>query len=191
MNNASQMRQLTLHTDKMLEPLLEQITDDDTLSEIVRFFLIFSLFEYSLKEAGFLKNTSYADLDWHTFSNHINAELSSINGSEDLTEAINYLYENPPKIQTVVVNESGAKSLSAETVTPQGNKATKLTQYIKRIRNNLFHGGKIPFDTSRDTKLLKSPTTILTYPLKLDSAISVIKCYEQGGHFWSTNHLKS
>ena len=64
-------RQVNVKIDKMTIPLLQQISDDNDLSEIIRFFLIFSWFEYALKRAGYLKNTKVAEPDWDNFSDTV------------------------------------------------------------------------------------------------------------------------
>ncbi len=191
-NSEVKIRQLKVKIDKMTNPVLKHISDDNDLSEVVRFFLIFSWFEYALKRASYLKNKKGAEPDWDSFSNYINGDLQSqIKKYPELRNAVKYLNECPPEKQTVEKEANGIKSLVSLESKPEGNKARVLTTYIRRIRNNLFHGSKIPFDPTRDIKLIGSATTILTHFLELDAACGVRHCYERGGYFWSANHLKS
>jgi hypothetical protein len=189
-NSEVKIRQLKMKVDKMTNPVLQHISDDD-LSEVVRFFLIFSWFEYALKRANYLKNKKDAEPDWDSFSDCINGELQSkIKKYPKLRDAVEYLNGCPPEKQTVEKDASGIKSLVSLRSKPSGNEARVLTTYIRRIRNNLFHGGKIPFDPIRDIKLIGSATTILTHFLELDTACIVRQRYELGGNFWPVNHLK-
>lgn len=185
------IRQLKVKIDKMTNPVLRHISDDNDLSEVVRFFLIFSWFEYALKRAGYLKNKKFAEPDWDSFSDRINGDLQSqIKKYPELRDAVKYFNECPPEKQTVEKEANGIKSLASLRSKPRGNKARVLTTYIRRIRNNLFHGAKIPFDSGRDTELIRSAATILTHFLELDAACRVRQCYEKGSQFWSINHLK-
>jgi hypothetical protein len=187
-----EIRQVNVKIDKMTIPLLQQISDDNDLSEIIRFFLIFSWFEYALKRAGYLKNMKVAEPDWDSFSDCINGDLRSQEiKNPTLGVAVKYLKECPPEKQTIEKEANGMKSLVLLVPKPTGNEARVLTTYIRRIRNNLFHGAKIPFDPTRDIKLIGSATTILTHFLELDAACRVRHCYKQGGYFWSANQLKS
>lgn len=186
------IRQLNIKIDKMTNPLLRHISDDNDLSEVVRFFLIFSWFEYTLKRAGYLKNKRLAEPDWDSFSDHINGDLQSqIKKYPELKDAVKYLSEYPPGKQTVEKEANGIYSFASLQFKPGGNKARVLTTYIRMIRNNLFHGAKIPFDSDRDTELIRSAATILTHLLELDAASRVRQCYEKGSQFWSTNLKKS
>lgn len=145
-------------------------------SNVIALFLIFSRFEYALKEAGFLKNDK-AKPDWGSFSDKINDYLPSRkNEYDEFRNAIDYLNRCPPRIQ-IVKERNGIKLLDWKCYKPQGNEARVLTEYIRRIRNNLFHGGKNPFAPTRDSKLIKSATTILKHFLELDTASDVKRHY--------------
>jgi len=173
-NGEGKIREFKIESNEMTKPILQNISDSN-LSDVVKFFLIFSRFEYALKEAGFLKNAK-AKPAWDSFSDKINGYLPSRkNEYDEFRNAIDYLNNCPPRIQIV---KHGTKLLDWKCYKPQGNEARVLTEYIRRIRNNLFYGGKIPFDPTRDSKLIKSATTILKHFLELDAASTVKRYYK-------------
>jgi hypothetical protein len=103
------------------------------------FFLEFSRIECSLKGAGFLEGNGdrEARADWGKFASEIQGKLEA-DADAKLTEAIKYIMENPPKMQVVRNNR-----LDWATVEPREKSKTHvLLVYIRRVRNNLFHGGK-------------------------------------------------
>ena len=189
-NSEVRTKQIKMKFDEMTTPILQNISGPN-LANVIKFFLIFSRFEYALKRAGYLRNRKYAEPDWDSFSDKINDYLpSQKNEYYEFRNAVDYLNKYPPKKQIVNKEENGIKSLGSLVSKPRGNEAHVLSTYIRRIRNNLFHGAKIPFDPKRDSKLIKNATTILTHFLELDAAHEVRRCYESGGYFWSPNLKK-
>jgi hypothetical protein len=189
MRNSNKVRakEIKIEFDEMTTPILQNISGPN-LANVVKFFLIFSWFEYALKRAGYLKNQKDAEPDWDSFSGKINGSLSSLkNEYDEFRNAVDYLNDRPPGKQSVKKEANGTMYLVSRVSKPQGNEARVLTTYIRRIRNNLFHGGKVPFDPKRDPKLIKSATTILKHILEIDAAYEVRRCYESGGYFWSPN----
>jgi len=139
------------------------------------FFVVFSRFEYSLKKAGFLEKTQEAKPDWNTFAKDLESEFrSKIKESSNetpLKSSVTYFAENPPKKQIVKVNQD-------ERVLAWGKEDKKdpaiisLEQcliYIRRVRNNLFHGGKYPFLQRRDEELLEHSLCLLEECLGFES----------------------
>lgn len=78
---------------------------------------------------------------------------------------------NPPKKQIV---EGGVLGWSAST--PQTDlQSDRLLIYVRRVRNNLFHGGKFNgrwFEPERSTVLMQHSLTILNACLAASPAVS-------------------
>jgi hypothetical protein len=172
------IKEFKMRSNEMTEHLLTFIPTSN-LSDVLNFFLIFARFEYALKQSGFLKKDERAKANWECFADSINAELICITDIYEFKIAAGYLKEFPPKIQ-IKYEENGETKLKWVCQKPTGNEARVLTEYIKRVRNNLFHGGKAPFDPKRDILLINHTITILRYLLKLKSASIVNKYYYEG-----------
>ncbi len=133
------------------------------------FFITFSRFEFALKSANYV-NTDNGKVmaNWDTFtqsiSNSFNVEKTQI-----LKKSIEYLLENPAKIQIIDNGQLGWKNRVFEVNAPLIN---KLSLTIRDIRNNLFHGGKFngsyEQDVSRNFLLLKYSIIVLNEWLNLD-----------------------
>lgn len=184
-NGEGKIRKLKIQSDEMTKPILQDISDSD-LSDVVKFFLIFSRFEYALKRSGFLpegeegKNID-AQADWSAFAKSIQSELAERKRDEEgLSRAIDYLIGNPPGKQIVKRGDSG-RELGRKSSKPTGSEAEVLSTYIRRVRNNLFHGVKYPFDHAQDLKLIQNANIVLKHFLDLDAASKVKKCYEGRG----------
>ncbi len=136
------------------------------------FFFAFSRFEYALKHAGYLKpNRRGAEPDWDAFGDAIEQRYS-IRESPELAKAVRYLLDEPPKRQ--VVRDDG--SLDWEDLPEENVKEIRwLLLLIRRVRNNLFHGGKYPYmplpEPARDTQLLESGVVVLEACLTWDDKV--------------------
>jgi len=129
---------------------------------ILEFFYIFSRMEFSLKKSGYLIN-SKAEANWTEFWSD-NEEYFDITNNNLLAEAYSYIMSYPPKKQ--IINENN--TLDFQEV--DGD----LCLHIRRIRNNLFHGGKFSIsdvDTTRNKKLIDSSILILEAFKDLDSCV--------------------
>jgi hypothetical protein len=125
----------------------------------IELFRMFSRFEYALKATGFHNGDGDAKPNWRDFALSIETQLQNPHSTE-LQEAIEYLLRHAPKKQMIkngIFEWSDAK--------PDTNsRADLILQYIRRIRNNLFHGGKFNqhwFDPERDKELLRHSLIIL------------------------------
>lgn len=139
---------------------------------LVKFFVVFSRFEYALKRTGycFPDRNSIATPDWKKFSQECCA-LSQDDLSR-LNEAGKYLLEFPPKQQVYANN---VLSFAAVAWEKEPHPAAKLIRYVKIVRNNLFHGGKYPGepveDVSRNKDLLASCLGVLLFFLTTNRRI--------------------
>lgn len=104
-----------------------------------RFFKLFAQYEWALKAMGHVyphRQTGAAMADWDAFSNAGGAQVLTLQQAE-AKAAIEYLFTSPPKLQVYVDGKLGWRPVSGEVHTAQA-----LFGHIKRIRNNLYHGGK-------------------------------------------------
>lgn len=153
------------NTQDFLDDFKSTLKKDDALDLVFDFFIIFSRFECALKTSGYLKNKKgWAEPDWDKFekylpSNHKNPD------DKKVKDAIKYIIENPPKKQ---MNKDSKLYW-------ENRKDSSLSKLIRRVRNNLFHGGKFYGDynkeDSRNRKLLENCIIILDYWLSLNESV--------------------
>lgn len=124
-----------------------------------KFFVIFSMFEHALKNTQFKKvsQNGTVEPDWDAFAQAINGQFNP-NASPELNTAVNYFMNHPVKKQVFTNNQL------TFIVTPRDQNisdAEWLSLLIRRVRNNLFHGGKVNYDRHRDTLLIQFAIVIL------------------------------
>lgn len=119
---------------------------------------------------GYLRITK-ADIwtDFDKFASELGAKFKP-SLTPELADAVKYLKDNPPKKQMVKNNNLDWSAGNDDKKQPIIN---LMLVYIRRIRNNLFHGGKFPMrpieELTRNEKLLNSSLVILNTCLRLDS----------------------
>ncbi|MES9852477.1 MAG: hypothetical protein ABW170_11670 [Candidatus Thiodiazotropha sp. L084R] len=142
------------------EPELEQLA--------IEFFKVFSRSEYALKAAGFHRGDGNAEANWTEFAKSVENFAQSPD-DEYLESAIEFIQQSPPRKQVVV---DGLIDWSAA-LPNKPLKADNLLIYIRRVRNNLFHGGKFNehwFDPERSERLIRNSLVILrAFILHVDS----------------------
>ena len=134
--------------------------DDEMRDLASELFRVFAQCEYCLKATGYCYAGpgNAATPDWTRFAR----ELPSLsNGADaDVATAVAYMLERPPKKQVYV---DGA--LQWRDVVPEAeNENDRILLYVRRVRNNLFHGGKFNgrfFEPERSRDLLQHSVTIL------------------------------
>ncbi len=144
----------------------------DTLS--FDFFKLFSRFEYSLKAAHFHTGEGNANPNWTTFAQDIHVNFQALQ-DEALVRAKQYILGNPPKKQVI---EQGNIAWSGSPPT-QVNDTDLLLLYVRRVRNNLFHGGKFNgnwFAPQRSEELLNSSIIVLRHALEMN--VNVKQAFE-------------
>lgn len=130
---------------------LEQLAGD--------LFQVFSRTEYALKASGFHNGDGEAKVNWRAFALAVEAVIANPT-SPELKEAIEFFFNAPPKKQTIVRGVIQWETSEPDT----DSKADKLLVYVRRVRNNLFHGGKFNgrwFEPERSEPLLRHSLTIL------------------------------
>lgn len=132
------------------------LTPEDVLA--YEFFREFARCEYCLKAVGFVVAGRDAKADWGMFSDSVVGVFES--PSEQLALAIQYYLKSPPKKQ--VVREG---SLHWDHSPPTArSQADLILLLVRRVRNNLFHGGKFNghwFAPQRSRDLLRHGLIIL------------------------------
>ena len=137
----------------------------------IEFFIFFSRFEYALKRAGYAKgNAKGVDPDWDEFGRKWNSKFHHGCVGE-LKACWDYFWSNPPKKQVLLETRLDWVPALPSKPDDSPNLGWLLTM-IRRVRNNLFHGGKfqqpVP-DASRDWELLEKSSAVLSECLKYDS----------------------
>lgn len=146
---------------KRLHEILSEVNIPDTWGDVayeaIKFFLVFSRLEYSLKKAGFIIWDGEGRLgpDWKQFCRHIDGYNIEDNEYMNCAE---YISQNPPKKQ--IISNGGMIVWKGVGQTDPKNKS-QLIDHIRRLRNNLFHGGKGDAQGIRDNELLRCATYIL------------------------------
>jgi hypothetical protein len=104
-----------------------------------QFFRLFAQCEYALKAMGYgrnVRNGDSAEADWDRFANDIGVLLLQ-EQREDVVAARTYLFTEPPKREVWV---NGRVDWA---VVPNDDRSVQmLFAHIRRVRNNLYHGGK-------------------------------------------------
>ncbi len=126
---------------------------------VLEFFTVFSRFEYALKREGFLTTANGdANPNWDGFfDRYKDISLRLCTASSDAK----HILSNPPMKQIVRNNVLGWTSANSE----DELEYQRLNLFIRRIRNNLFHGGKFPFapvaEPARNEKLIRAALNVL------------------------------
>jgi hypothetical protein len=139
---------------------LEGLMSEAVLNSLaIDLFKMFSRFEYSLKAIGFHEGEGDAKANWREFALSIEHQLEDPK-SDDLRVAITYILNNPPKKQVIL----NGKLVWNDSIPNTNSKADLVLLYVRRIRNNLFHGGKFNdhwFAPDRSEELLRYSLFIL------------------------------
>ena len=138
---------------------------------LFKFFVVFSKFEFALKNSPFLRgDESRAEPDWECFAASLRCSFQA-STSLQLKEACEYLLSNPPKKQVKVNDRLAWSSNDPDSL----SEVERLLLLVRRVRNNLFHGGKFSAegfeDTSRQERLLKGALMILAECLRLSPEV--------------------
>lgn len=140
-----------------MQNLIDQLKIEKEV--VLEFFFYFSRFEYALKRENFIpKRDGKASADWDSFFSKQKAHIDRLCLQH---KSAKHILENLPKKQMIKngslvwVNRSNGDEPDY----------VRLNNGIRDIRNNLFHGGKFPYESieepSRNKMLITSATEIL------------------------------
>ena len=142
-----------------------EVPSQEQLNELAsELFMLFARCEYALKCLGFIKayKNGMFELDWDAFSNLYGAIV--FNGTSlDISDSVEYLLNCPPQRQ--IIGPDGKFSWAA--VSNSDHSVQALFGHVRRVRNNLFHGGKFGGERSewvevdRSYKLINAALTVL------------------------------
>jgi hypothetical protein len=128
---------------------------------VFKFFTLFSLFEYALKKTQFKRiRNGILEATWDDFAIQISPHFHPRQGSK-LQVTVNYLLTIPPKKQILDVHNRPIFEPNVVRPANVTNDTVWLSILIRRVRNNLFHGGKFTFDRPRDPDLISSLLLVL------------------------------
>jgi hypothetical protein len=135
---------------------------------LLEFFLTFARAEFALKNSGFVTGDEHsASADWNKFANALKDHFEE-GRTRELETAMNYLLDNPPMRQVL---RNGKLMWDANLSTNGSSTSEVIFVLVRRIRNNLFHGGKHSLevfeDTKRTTRLIESALLILKAGISL------------------------
>ena len=115
---------------------------------VLDFFLVLSRMEFALKLGGYcIGDNSRVLPDWDSFANEISKSFSS-KDDERLSSAIDYYLGHPPQKQIL---RDGRLDWAS---TPLNNisEIEQAIVLVRRVRNNLFHGGKYNGQSHNETE---------------------------------------
>lgn len=139
-----------------------------------KLFQVFSRTEFALKAAGYNHGDGTAKANWTTFALEVEGLVANP-PNQDLQDAISFFFNAPPKKQVIV---GGVIQWKEDSKPPSKSQADNLLIYVRRVRNNLFHGGKFNghwFEPERSEPLLRHSVTVLT--ACVESVPAVRKAY--------------
>jgi hypothetical protein len=137
-------------------------------------FVTFARCEYALKAAGFHKGDGVAEPNWQDFAASVLIIFDNPPYA-DLKEAVEYICHHPPKRQMIKDGNLVWEDAAANT----NLQSDLVLTYVRRVRNNLFHGGKFNgrwFAPERCELLLRHCLTILH--ACLDASEEVREAYD-------------
>ena len=152
----------------MRSPFEDLEIDGALVSE---FFAVFARFEYAMKASHYCKSDQWNNAvpDWPALKQNLGPTLENTT-DRDLRRAMEFLLDAPPLVQKCV---DGAPNF--QVVPLAGNsKGAKVLNAAKRVRNNLFHGGKhTPHSPpARDTELIEAALCVLQHCLEMDQELA-------------------
>jgi len=150
----------------------------DMPPQVRDFIISFARFEYALKRAGYVaeRGASHdAQVNWPAFekANHEAFRNSLAQPNKQLQSAIKSLDAEPPR-KLVLHRTDGIRELRWKPARPNGQLLNRYLAYVRRVRNNLFHGEKpqtLMGDSTRGLELVQSALAILEACVSLDPTV--------------------
>ncbi len=135
------------------------------------FLALFARYEFALKAAK-PANGGEAKAGWDEYAKGIDKAFSQLKNAE-LTAAVDYLLSRPPKKQVFRAGKLEWEETGHDNNVPR---AQQVLVMVRRVRNNLFHGGKfLPAeagdDPGRDQLLVEHSLVVLRACLPLDQEV--------------------
>ena len=156
------------NTNRLKAIMQNQIPNGESV--IFDFFITFSRLECALKNTKRFLHPHHAEAQWEKFAKIIAPSFNS-DQTPGLRSAVDYIINNPPKKQVI---NAGILTWSDCILNGSFSTTGKLCVYIRRIRNNLLHGGKFNGNynpDSRNFQLISYSTLILNQMIELDEEV--------------------
>jgi len=132
------------------------------------FLMLYSRFEYALKESGYLQGRGNAMASMKDFltniEDHFNPEVDN-----NLNHSVNYILNHPPRKQMKLDERLVWRDQEFN-----GSLIQELGEYVRRIRNSLMHGAKFHGqirEGGRNWRLLTSAMFIVEHWINLDDSV--------------------
>lgn len=134
---------------------------------VCEFFAMFARFEYAMKATHYCWcDNGRAAPNWKDLALKLGSRIERTLSEPPARELIDYLLTEPPQVQKFV---NGKAEFQAQKLSG-ANLGAQTIDGAKRVRNNLFHGGKhTPHSApERDTTLIKAAMAVLDACLSVD-----------------------
>ena len=141
-------------------------------SELVcEFAAVFMRFEYAMKASDYCAGDRWHNAvpNWKLLKDDLGMKLDQLQDME-VQQAIQCLLKDPPQVQKFLYGRPGFQ----QTPLLGATEGAKALEAAKRVRNNLFHGGKhTPHSPpERDTRLLEASFVVLRACLALNKELA-------------------
>ena len=159
-----------MNIDKVFSTKQGEVANMQHSKPIYRFFWLISRFEYALKIVGFCNKNGDAKPNWDAFAKSIIDKFDK-DANKELAKGVDYIQKYPPKKQIVINGE-----LHWSKALPKNKPELELLLIlIRRVRNNLFHGGKYKGrhldEPDRSEQLIMACISILEHCLTLSPEV--------------------
>lgn len=154
----------------MSKRFIANVTLDHDL--LLEFFLTFARFEFALKSSGFFRgDLGRVTPDWTRFGESL--DFDTARRGANCASAIDYFSLHPPWRQVVA---GGALGWDSSVGFATLERMDQVLDLVRRVRNNLFHGGKFNDDVhsgpGRNELLLRHSLAILHRCLELSPSVA-------------------
>ncbi len=138
---------------------------------VLAFFRIFSRFEYAQKASGLVVQGRFGEAapDWNSYTRQLRGHFQGVQ-DQRFVDACAYLRNDPPRKQVISNNRLRWQNSRPG---PGDYDERYLLRLVRTIRNNLVHGGKMPFgvgpdpDAARNRRLLEVGMVVLEQSISL------------------------
>jgi hypothetical protein len=162
------------YAERRKERVMSEIKLPTVSEAATTFFALFSRFEYALKKCGFMSNEKNAKPDWHKLTRKGN--VAALFETLHADAGVQILFADPPGKQIL---RDGVLSFETKDSIVKPTDMAGLCDAVKRVRNNLFHGGKDQAGWQRrDEDLCLASTIVLKTVLLADQRLRT--AFEEG-----------
>ena len=152
----------------MKSPFEELEIDPQLVSE---FFAVFARFEYAMKASRYCRADRHDNAipNWNLLIADLGEAVAAYPDVEN-GELVGYLLSEPPDIQKFVDGQPKFEAVPLD----GANRGASAIIAARRVRNNLFHGGKHTAHSppERDTKLMQAALLVLDACLLADPCLN-------------------